>query len=77
MTQIKLRNLSHREQQVANLLLSGAANSEIASELCMSIRTVKAYMHRLFCLYQIEKGGVRRVRLAVLIYREQQEHDGL
>ena len=73
----KRRSLSSKERQVAKLLLDGAPNSDIAKELGMSLRTVKAYMNRLFCLYKIDEGGVRRVRLAVQMYREEREHDGL
>lgn len=71
-----MRPSSQREQQVANMLLNGAANSEIAHELNMSVRTVKAYMNRLFIRYEIGRGGIRRVRLVVKMYREQMSKEG-
>jgi DNA-binding CsgD family transcriptional regulator len=56
--------------KILNLLISGAENSEIASELQMRTRTVKAHFSKLFSLFGIV-GGVKRVKLAVLIYRSQ------
>lgn len=59
-----------RERQVLDLLLQGCDNKEIATELGIKPRTVKAYFHRLFTRLKI-RDGVKRVKLAVLIYREQ------
>ena len=40
--------LGPREQQIAELLLQGCDNREIASQLKMARRTVKAHFNRLF-----------------------------
>ena len=61
-------NLSPREQQIADLLLQGCDNAEIAKLLKMKRRTVKAYMNRLFRRFEI-KDGIKRVKLATLLYR--------
>lgn len=62
--------LEPREQQIADLLLQGCDNAEIAKELHMARRTVKAHFARLFLKFGIQ-GGIKRVKLAVLLYRRQ------
>jgi DNA-binding NarL/FixJ family response regulator len=63
--QIKLPELSEREQELLRLLARGADNNEIASELFLSPATVKSNMSALF-----EKLGVKsRVQAAVLAVR--------
>jgi hypothetical protein len=62
--------LGPREQQIANLLLQGCDNAEIGKELNMASRTVKAYFNRLFTRFDIH-GGIKRVKLATLLYRRQ------
>jgi len=62
--------LGPREQQVLELLLQGCENAEIASQLKMALRTVKAHMNRLFLRFGI-RGGIKRVKLATLVYRRQ------
>lgn len=62
--------LGPREQPVVDLLLQGCSNQEIADELHMAKRTVKAHINRLFVRFGI-KGGIKRVQLAVLLYRKQ------
>lgn len=62
--------LGPREQQVLELLLQGCENAEIASQLKMALRTVKAHMNRLFLRFGI-RGGIKRVKLATLVYRSQ------
>src|ERR1039458_8420384 len=59
-----------RERQVIDLLLQGCDNSEIARDLNIAERTVKAYFNRLFVRFGI-KGGIKRVKLATLLYRRQ------
>ncbi|MGB9195397.1 MAG: helix-turn-helix transcriptional regulator [Terriglobales bacterium] len=59
-----------RERQIVGLLLQGCDNSEIARDLNMAERTVKAYFNRLFVRFGI-KGGIKRVKLATLLYRRQ------
>ncbi len=63
--------LTPREQQIAELLLlQGCNNDEIAKQLNMARRTVKAHFNRLFVRFGITS-GVKRVKLATLLYRRQ------
>src|SRR5271157_4582218 len=66
----KTVRLGPREQQIADLLLQGCDNTEIASELKMARRTVKAHFNRLFLRFGITS-GIKRVKLATLLYRRQ------
>jgi DNA-binding NarL/FixJ family response regulator len=59
-----------RERQIIDLLLQGCDNSEIAKDLNIAERTVKAHFNRLFLRFGIE-GGIKRVKLATLLYRRQ------
>ena len=65
-----LREMGPREQQIVVLLLQGCDNSEIARDLNIAERTVKAHFNRLFLRFGI-KGGIKRVKLATLLYRRQ------
>jgi DNA-binding NarL/FixJ family response regulator len=72
----KTVRLGPREQQIADLLLQGCDNAEIADELKMATRTVKAHFNRLFLRFGITS-GIKRVKLATLLYRReicQQSH---
>ena len=62
--------LGPRERQIAELLLQGCDNAEIAKQLNMARRTVKAHFNRLFLRFGIS-GGIKRVKLATLLYRRQ------
>jgi DNA-binding CsgD family transcriptional regulator len=62
--------LGPREQQIVELLLQGCDNAEIASQLKMARRTVKAHFNRLFLRFGITD-GIKRVKLATLLYRRQ------
>src|SRR6478736_9006704 len=62
--------LGPREQQIAELLLQGCDNAEIARQLKMARRTVKAHFNRLFLRFAIT-GGIKRVKLATILYRRQ------
>lgn len=62
--------LGHREQQIVELLLQGCDNDEIARQLKMARRTVKAHFNRLFLRFGINS-GIKRVKLATLLYRRQ------
>src|SRR5690242_5508363 len=64
------RSLRPRERQVVELLLQGCDNDEISRQLNMARRTVKAHFNRLFTRFGIH-GGVKRVKLATLLYRRQ------
>jgi FixJ family two-component response regulator len=65
-----LDQVGPREKQIIDLLLQGCDNAEIARDLNMAERTVKAYFNRLFLRFGI-KGGIKRVKLATLLYRRQ------
>jgi DNA-binding NarL/FixJ family response regulator len=62
--------LGPREQQIVELLLQGCDNAEIAAQLKMARRTVKAHFNRLFLRFGITS-GIKRVKLATLLYRRQ------
>src|SRR5260370_25700823 len=64
------RFLRPRERQVVELLLQGCDNDEISKQLNMARRTVKAHFNRLFVRFGIDS-GVKRVKLATLLYRRQ------
>jgi len=66
----KLVQLGPRARQVANLLLQGCENAEIAKQLKMTRRTVKAHFNRMFLRFGITS-GIKRVKLATLLYRKQ------
>src|ERR1700723_3404847 len=66
----KFTQVGPRERQIINLLLQGCDNSEIARDLNIAERTVKAHFNRLFLRFGI-KGGIKRVKLATLLYRRQ------
>jgi len=57
-----------REQQIQELLMRGYENRDIGAELGISVRTVKAYMNRMFKRNGI-RDGVKRVKLAVKLHR--------
>jgi DNA-binding NarL/FixJ family response regulator len=62
--------LSTREEQVTDLLLQGCDNAEIAKQLNMARRTVKAHFNRMYLRFGITN-GIKRVKLATLLYRRQ------
>jgi DNA-binding NarL/FixJ family response regulator len=61
----KFDQVGPRERQIIELLLQGCDNAEIARDLNIAERTVKAYFNRLFQRFGI-KGGIKRVKLATL-----------
>jgi regulatory LuxR family protein len=65
-----ISRVGRREQQIIDLLLQGCDNSEIAQDLNIAERTVKAHFNRLFQRFGIE-GGIKRVKLATMLYRRQ------
>src|ERR1700690_2943614 len=62
--------LGPREKQIVELLLQGCDNAEIAKQLKMARRSVKAHFNRLFLRFGIND-GIKRVKLATLLYRRQ------
>jgi two-component system NarL family response regulator len=61
----RLTGLTHREQQIAALIGSGGSNKQIARELAISERTVKAHLTEIFR----KLGTTDRVKLALLVSR--------
>jgi len=66
----RIMRLTRREQQVANLLLEGCENTDIARQLGIAPRTVKACFNRLYLRFGITS-GVKRVKLATFLFRSQ------
>ena len=64
--------LGPREWDVLRVLLTGADNLEIAQQLGMAPRTVKGHFNHLFLKFGIS-GGVKRVKLAVIVHRQRKE----
>lgn len=60
--------LTPRERQVAELLLQGCENSDIARQLNVKVRTVKGHFGGMFRRFAITTGA-KRVKLATLLYR--------
>ena len=63
-------SIGPRERQIIEPLLLGCDNAEIAHELKMAPRTVKAHFNRLYLRFGISD-GIKRVKLATLMYRRQ------
>jgi len=55
-----------RETQIIKLLMQGYDNAEIARQLKIARRTVKAHLERLFRRFRITD-GIKRVKLATLV----------
>ena len=68
------QELSLREVQMVELLLQGCENPEIARQLGIKERIVKYSFDKLYTRYGIA-GGVKRVKLAVLMYRQQRQSE--
>lgn len=60
--------LTTRELSIVELLLQGCENEEIHIKLGIGKRTVKAHLNRMFVKFGI-CGGIKRVKLAVMLYR--------
>ena len=64
------RPLTRREQQVLALLLTGLHMADIADELGITVRTVKAYLLRIYQIYNGSLGSrLKAPRLAYLLIR--------
>ena len=69
-----LTQLTPREHEVAELLLRGCDQAEIAKELKMARRTVKAYFNRMYMRAGLSDfTGIKRVQLAVMLHRGRKE----
>jgi len=75
-TATRIARLTRRERQVVNLLLEGCDNVEIAKQLRIAHRTVKACFSRLYLRFGITS-GIKRVKLATLVYRNQLSSDAI
>jgi DNA-binding NarL/FixJ family response regulator len=60
-----------RQRKVGYLLTQCYSNADMAKDLGVSRRTIKSDMNKLFIRYGITS-GVKRVKLAVALFREQQ-----
>jgi DNA-binding NarL/FixJ family response regulator len=58
-----------------DLLLTGAEDKDLANELGIAYRTVKANLNRVYMKYGITD-GVKRVKLAVMTYRGSESSGG-
>lgn len=56
--------LSARERDVAVAVAQGKSNAEIASELFMSVATVKAHVSHIF----VKMGIANRVQIAICVH---------
>jgi DNA-binding NarL/FixJ family response regulator len=65
---VLLATLSPREHEVALAVGRGCANAEIATELHMSVATVKAHVSRLLAKLEVDN----RVQIALLVHDAQQ-----
>jgi DNA-binding NarL/FixJ family response regulator len=66
--------LNKRESQVAELLIQGAENEDIGRSLGIAQRTVKLHLRRMFDKCGVnDSDKIKRVCLAVALYREQQQ----
>jgi DNA-binding CsgD family transcriptional regulator len=59
-----LKGITDREREVLMLVGSGLSNAEIATELCISVATAKAYLTR--PLTKLDARG--RVQLVIMAY---------
>ena len=50
--------------------MRGYSNQEIAKELDMAIRTVKAHFNRMYVLFGIDNRYYKRVRLIYLLFEQ-------
>jgi DNA-binding CsgD family transcriptional regulator len=60
----KWQTLTHREQQVAALTCLGYTNNEIASQLVISVNTVRSHMRNLLGKYHVSSKADLRLILA-------------
>lgn len=64
--------LGPREVEIGKLLLEACPNKEIGEKLNMKTGTVKAHFNRMYLRFGITD-GVKRVKLAALLYRNYPE----
>lgn len=71
MTRLHDQSSGPREEQVAALLATGASNFDIAHELGIAVRTVKAHCNRLYLRHGLTGTRHKRVRLAISMLDDQ------
>ena len=62
------------DEKVATLLLKAYTDREMADELGIALRTVKAHMNRMFRRHGI-RDGIKRIKLAVILYQNRSATD--
>lgn len=67
--------LKPKEREIARLLLQGCENADIAKRLGMKLRTLKGHFTRMFTKCAISEGGIRRVKLAVKLFKDASWND--
>lgn len=68
--------MTQRDREIIGLLLRGWQDKEIANELGIATRTVKAHMSKMFVRYRITD-GIKRIKLAVMFYELEREKLGI
>jgi len=64
MNEIIRAGLTDQQARVADLLLEGLRNHEIAARLKLSPRTIKQHLRNLSNAFQISSGAGQKIRLA-------------
>ena len=72
----RITRVTCRERRVVNLLLEGCDNVAIAKQLRIAHRTVKACFNHLYLRFGITC-GIKRVKLATLVYRNRLSSDAI
>jgi DNA-binding CsgD family transcriptional regulator len=62
--------MTDTDTKIADYLLEGLPNREIAARLGMPTRRVKDHLARLYELYEVPKDRIKKIYLAMEIYRE-------
>ena len=70
-----MKNLSSRQLQIGRALLKGKRNKEIAQEIGVKERTVKAHITQMLLRMNIQpdKAKLPRIQLAVELYKRHPE----
>lgn len=63
-----MQELTKRQQDIANLIVQGYEDKEIAKELKVSLRTIKANNYMAYMKYQLV-GESKRIQLAIILLR--------
>lgn len=66
-------NLTSREKEVSKLIADGFSYKEVASELDISIYTVKAHMHHIYNKLSSEGEPANKVGIEIMINKQKKE----